>query len=189
MKRSTKITLLVAGVLILAVLSNMIALLSSRHLGELMQGMVTENLASIKASEELEIALLEQRGFVSAYILDGGNPSWLEQLRSRQPRFEQWLDRAQETAHTPQEQELVGELAEVYRRYDAQRSKVIALYDQGRIEEAKRALLYDVNTLYTQAYILCEEFLAANERYIDTRIADGQAQIRGNIFLVGMGMG
>lgn len=188
MKLSTKITLLVAGVLVLAVAISMVAVFSTRQLGGLMENMVIENLSSIKAAEELEIALLEQRGFVSAYILDGGNRSWLEQLRNKQPSFEQWLDRTRRTAHTSREEELIGKIEQLYRRYDAQRSAVISLYEQGEVAEAKRVLLYDVNTLYIQAYTLCEELLAANERYIDARIADGQAQIRRNTFLVGLGM-
>jgi signal transduction histidine kinase len=188
MKLATKIAVLVIGVLVLAVLSSLVALFSSRRLSELTQSMVAENLASIKAAEELEIALLEQRGFVSAYILDNGNPAWLEQLRNRQPGFEQWLERVRKTSYTAREVELVGRIEEVYRRYDAQRSAVISLYDQGKVAEAKRILLYDVNALYLQAYALCEEFLAANERHIEARIADGQAQLRNNTLVVGLGM-
>ena len=87
MKLFTKIAVLVIGVLSLAVVSSMSALFSSSRLGDLVVEVATENLSSIRAAEELEIALLEQRGLVSSYILDNGNPFWLEELKNKQQNF------------------------------------------------------------------------------------------------------
>ena len=62
MKRSMKISVTLVGVLLMAVLSSATALISARHIGHLMRDMVEENLASVRAAEELEIALLKQGG-------------------------------------------------------------------------------------------------------------------------------
>ncbi|MCC7263350.1 MAG: MCP four helix bundle domain-containing protein [Candidatus Latescibacteria bacterium] len=191
MKLFTKIAVLVIGVLALAVVSSVSALFSSNRLGELVVGMATENLSSIRAAEELEIALLEQRGLVSSYILDDGDPSWLEELKNKQQNFSHWLSRARETAHTAREQQLIDQIAEVYRLYDAERSEVIRLYDQGRVPEAKAKILRDVQALYNQAYELCEDYLQENEQYIETRMADAQAQVQRNTLVqlvVGVGL-
>lgn len=186
MKLATRISLTLTGVLLLAVLSSAVALLSARHIGHLMQDMVTENLSSVLAAEELEIALLDQKGFVSSYILDSGNRTWLEELSRKTRDFNSWLDRARETAHTPEEHEIIDRVEEVYRQYLAKRGEVIALYEKGEVEEAKTVLLRDMNALYNRAYVLCEDFISANQRYIKTRIADGRGQIRRNTLIVGI---
>ncbi len=69
-----KLSLAVLGVVVLAVFDSVAAVLSSRQLGKLMERTVDENLPSVRAAEELEIAVLEQRGFVSSYLLDDRNP-------------------------------------------------------------------------------------------------------------------
>ena len=174
---ANKVFISVGGVVILAVLSSVAALLSSWHVGGLMHQTVSENLPSVRAAEELEIAVLEQRGFVSSYLLDNGNPAWVLELQRREHNFRQWLDRAHRTAHTSEEREILEKLEEVYRRYDAKRDQVVALYDRGEVASAERLLLHDVDVLYNQAYELCESFIAANERYVDATLARAHRQI------------
>jgi len=186
MKLGTKISLALVGVLVLAVLSSVVALLSAHRIGSLMQSMVTDNVGSVRAAEELEVALLEQRGFVSSYILDGGNDAWLEELARRKPGFVRWLARARDAAHTDAEREILGRLTGVYHQYNAKREQVITLYRNGNILEAKAILLGDVNSLYDQAYTLCEDLIAANERYIESSIARGRRETRRASLMVGL---
>ena len=175
---ANKVSLSVAGVLGLAVLSSLAALLSSWHVRSLMLRTVNENLASVRAAEELEIALLEQRGFVSSYLLDGGNRDWLVKLGKRKNRFGEWLDLAYETAHTPKEREILGELEKVYEQYDVERDDVVALYDGGDVAGAEQRFVREVNRLYDQAYNLCEDFISSNERYVELAMARVRRQIQ-----------
>jgi len=155
---ANKICISVGGVILLAVLSSVAALLSSWHVGDLMHRAVSENLAAVLAAEELEIAVLEQRGFVSSYVLDGGNRKWLAELQKRERNFHEWLGRADETAHTPEERDILTKLEAVYRQYDAKRDEVVALYDRGEAVAAEKLLVNDVALLYNRAYELCEKF-------------------------------
>ena len=148
MKLAAKISALVSGVIALAVLSSAVAMFSSRQVTGLMNKMVSENLSSIKAAEELELALTEQRGFASYYILGEGDRTWLEQLRTRQAGFERWLPRAAQSAHTAEEQLILREIIAAYQAYDAQRNQVIALYDQGRADQAIILLLGELQVRY-----------------------------------------
>jgi PAS domain S-box-containing protein len=186
---AAKVTALVAGVLALAVLSAAVAAFSSRRLTGLMDRMVAENLSSIKAADELVIALLEQRGFASYYILSQGDRTWLEQLRDKQAGFEQWLARAAHSAHTAEEKALLGEIGAAYQAYDAQRDQVVALYDQGRAGEARAMLVRDLQPRYQKVYEACERFLAANERYIGDRVAEAEVQGRRLNLVVGLCLG
>ena len=175
---ASKISISVVGVVLLAVLSSAAALLSSWHVGSLVHQTASENLAGVRAAEGLEIAVLEQRGFVASYLLDGGDHKWLQELQQRERRFDHWLNRARQTAHTPEEQAILAQVDEVYRQYDGMRDKVVALYDRGQVKAAERLLVDDVNRLYEQAYELCESFIEANERYVDATMARAGRQIR-----------
>lgn len=72
-----KISVIVVSVVALAAASSAVALFASWHIGALMQGIIDENLPSVRAAEELKVALLGERGFLGLYLLDEGNPRWL----------------------------------------------------------------------------------------------------------------
>src|SRR5713101_4585394 len=97
-KLATKISLTIAGVVTLAVLSSVVAVFAAHQSNRLMERMVTENLSSVVAAQELQIALMEQRGFVTSYILDDGNRAWLEELERKEPAFQRWLAEVRATA-------------------------------------------------------------------------------------------
>ncbi|MBN2292774.1 MAG: MCP four helix bundle domain-containing protein [Pirellulales bacterium] len=175
---ANKVSVAVGGVVFLAVFSSMAALVSSWHVEKVMCEMVADNLPSVQAAEELEIAVLEQRGFVSAYMMDNGNPQWLRELQRRKGAFDVWLARAHKTARTPEEQDILQKLEDIYRQYDAKRTEVVRLYDDGNTQAAQTLFVHDVNDLYRRAYDLCEAFIQANERYVDTAMADSRTQVR-----------
>jgi len=189
LRLATLIPATIVGVVALGVCSSVVALLSTWHIGRLLQETAEENLPSVKAAEELEIALLEQRGFVSSYILDGRSPRWLQRLELKKPLFDEWLEKAERTAHTSKEKEILAQLKEVYRQYDASREKVISLYDPDNPEKAAQAVdvfFNEVDGLFNRAYNLCEDFIAANQEYVDATTADAQWQITQVTWLVGI---
>lgn len=173
-----KLSLAVLGVIALAVLNSVVTVLSSWHFATLMEQAVDKNLASVKAAEELEIAVLEQRGFVSSYLLDGGNSKWLDRLSERKQGFDEWFERAGDTAHTDEERGILLELRRAYWQYDAARSEVVELYKQDEAAAATKLLVNDVANHSEAAYDLCEDFITANQRYVATTIADAHRQIR-----------
>jgi hypothetical protein len=77
---ATKISLAIFGVPLLPLLSSIVAMGSAYRFEATQRTLVAENPAGMQAAEELETALLEQRGFVSTHILDEGNTSWLQEL-------------------------------------------------------------------------------------------------------------
>jgi len=162
----------------LAVLGSIAALLLSWQLAGFFHSAVNENIPALHAAEELEIALLEQRGFVSAYMMDGGNQEWLEELKRRKSAFEVWLAKARNTARTPAQEEILNQLKQVYQAYNQKRDEVVALYGEGNVEKAHRVFLSDVNKLYHQAYLLCEDFVRANQDSIDVATTRAHDRIR-----------
>jgi signal transduction histidine kinase len=185
-KLATKISAAVVGVVLLAILSSVAALLSSWQFARMLHQTVNSNLPSVRAAEELEIALLEQRGFVSRYMLDEGNRKWLEGLDDVKKGFDFWLKEASDTAHTAAEKELLVKIEATYDKYDASRDRAVELYGQGEVEAAKKLFFEDVHKLSADAYDLCEDFIRANQSYVDDTTARVHRETRRVTWMVGL---
>lgn len=159
---STRVSGLFLGVLTLAITSSIVATVSAWRLQQRMSYILDQNLTSVQAAEELEIALLEQRGYVSAYILDKGNAKWLDDLAKEEPQFRYWLEEAKTAAHSFEEQQILARVEEAFHQYDTKRDQVVATYGDGRTEDATHALLKDVQDAYRQVYRECEQYIEAN---------------------------
>jgi signal transduction histidine kinase len=168
----SKMTFALVSLVALQLVSSVAAIVSVERMEHILDTIVVENLASVRAAEELEIALLEQRGHVSSYILDNRDVRWLEQLNMKRNQFDFWLKRARQTARSRKEQELLSRLEIVQRAYASRRDQVVELYDEGEREQAIHILLNDVANLYQQTYELCEQFIQANQEIVD-EVVDG----------------
>ncbi len=174
---ASKISLAILGVLLLAVLSSVVAIFSAYRFEGLQKTVVEDNLASVRAAEELEVALLEQRGYVSSYILDGGNTRWLEELDRRRESFDRWIGLARSTARSDKERQILDRLEVVEKTYAEMRDSVVKLYDAGDEQQAKEVLLHEVVNLYEQTYAVCEEFIEANTELVEANSADVRRQV------------
>jgi signal transduction histidine kinase len=164
---ATKFVIIILGIAALGFLNGLIAFVFTRSVAGSLRSAVIDNFPSVKAAEELEIALSDQRGIVSAYIVSGGNPSWLERSRKAEIEFRTWFSLARATAHTTEETSILDRLEEVHAEFDTKRKKAILQFDQSRRDEAISTLLHEVWPAYDKAYKVCEEFIDANERYVE----------------------
>jgi signal transduction histidine kinase len=81
-------------------------------------------------------AFLYQKGFVAEYLLTG-NRARLQELENSRPAFEGWLAGAQEKSGSPLSANLLDQIRSEYASFDQVRRDAIALYDSGRLEDAK----------------------------------------------------
>jgi signal transduction histidine kinase len=176
MTLKTKISVTLVGTLVLAVLGSVIALLSAWRSREIAVTLVSESLADARAVARLEISLLEQRGFVSSYVLDGDR-KWLDELDRREPSFTRWLEHVRGLPRTADEREVVVKLDEVFGEYDRRRRETVELYDRGNRKAAHELFLAGVNPLYNKAYVLCEELVAATSRRTEAAVAEGRRDL------------
>jgi signal transduction histidine kinase len=183
---ATRISAAVIGVVALALATSFVAFYTTWKINRLLSTTVNENLPSVRAAEELEIALLEQRGRVGSYILDEGNREWLEELPELEQEFHDWIEAARATANTTKEERILNKLEKVYGQYRAQRARVIALYDAGDASQARQVLLNDVYELYQAAYELCEAFIDANFQYVSKSTASATYQMHRAAWLTGL---
>ena len=184
-KLATRISVSIVCVLAAAVFSSGAAVISAWQVRRAMDGAMQQNLPSLRAAEELEISLLEQRGWVASYILEAGDLTWLDELEARKPAFNQWLEEARKTAHSREERAILDDLSRVYLQYDAKRNEAIELFKSGSGKLASEMLLTEVGSLFEDADRLCRKFNAANLGYIEQANSAANRRIRNDTYMVG----
>jgi signal transduction histidine kinase len=122
----------------------------------LLTSITEKNLAAFQTAQELETALVNQKGFVSYYYLDG-DPAWLKQLGEYRQIFKERLNHARELAQTPDERRAITLLEAKYEAYIDLKDRVIAHYMAG--ERSSGARLHPrVRDEFFQILNLCETY-------------------------------
>lgn len=145
------------------------------------QSVLKENVSSLKAAAELKLALLDEKGFVSNYLLDG-DEKWLRLLEEKKQSSRAWFSKAKEVAITEEEKQILRDIDRLYARYNMLRAQVINFYRLGNMTEAKKLLLSEVRNYLDQLHDKCENLLFINEELI----AQAQSRSEGFIFKIRM---
>lgn len=162
MKLGLRISFCIFGLVVLALASSGLALYAAWESNRLIGEITTVHLPNVKAAEEVEIALLEQRVTIAGFLLTDGNRERLADLDRARSAFEYWWKRADAVSHTAEERETLKRLMDVYRKYDRTRTAAIDVYDIGQPDEAKR-LFDELTRLYQEAFQLCEHLIEVGE--------------------------
>jgi len=168
-----KILLGFSLIAVLLVFVGYFAFLTTQNLQKVSNAIMKENVASLRAAEELELALFNQKGLVASYFLDG-NPAWLEILDEKKGDFEIWFENAQDVALTSREDETLERILDLYTIYDNQRNEAIRFYQAGNVEDAEKRLLVDMKKSIDDLYLECEKLIAINEVLIQDAEAASQ---------------
>ncbi|MBU4304635.1 MAG: MCP four helix bundle domain-containing protein [Candidatus Omnitrophica bacterium] len=153
------------GFLIMALLSILVgylAFITTNNLQKVSRAIMRENVSSLKAAEELELAIVNQKGLVASYFLDN-NHVWLKTLEEKRKDFAFWFEKAQEVALTDNEKMILKDIFLLYKNYDNQRNRAIKLYQAGRAADGKKILLNDMKDSMNSLYQKCEDLILANE--------------------------
>jgi signal transduction histidine kinase len=128
------------------ILLNIVALLVITILGALvmvgytyrMEGLLTritdKYMVGLQAAQSMEIALANQKGFASYYLLDG-NPDWLLQMEKYRHIFENKLEETQHLATTAEERSVLELIASEYHKYISAKDQVVDYYKSGDREK------------------------------------------------------
>ncbi|MFZ2938249.1 MAG: ATP-binding protein [Candidatus Omnitrophota bacterium] len=173
---SHRITLGLLVMAVLLIIVGALAFITTKDVQGVSRSIMKENVSSLKAAEELELALLNQKGIVASYFLDG-NSTWFRTLEDRKKDFDSWFKKAQEVALTDHEKKILQDVSVLYKTYDRQRNKAIQLYRSGNTTEAKNVLLNDMKISIDALYQKCEDLILANE----ILIAKAEVTSQGNV--------
>ena len=136
--------------------------------------LIDRNLAAYQAAEELEKALVNQKGFVSYYFLDN-DPGWLRQLSDYRRIFAEQLTAAQTLVETDLQRQDVQQIASEYQRYIEIKDRVIEHYQRGE-REAGAALHPAARQSFFKILRLCENYKDRQTTRIQQAKAHAQRQ-------------
>ena len=160
-----RIYMVLAALVLITFMGGVVMIWYTYRIEALITAIADENLVALETAEDLQIALVSQKGFVSYYFLDG-DPNWLRQLREYQERFNRRLRDARALARTPGQKETIARIAAEYEQYVTSRDKVIALYKSGKFD-AGAMLHQEVRDRFFTILELCDTFKSVNLRAIN----------------------
>ena len=94
---------------------------------------IERNLAAFQSAEALETALVNQKGFVSYYFLDG-DPGWLRQLGEYRQIFKERFYKARSLVENEKQKKALDQVEQEYLLYIADKDRVIHYYKTGERE-------------------------------------------------------
>jgi signal transduction histidine kinase len=118
---------------------------------------ITErDLKAFQGAETLENALINQKGFVSYFFIDG-NPGWLTQLGHWRQKFSEQLPRVAKQAESAAEREAVHQIETEYANYISKKDRVIEYYKAGSTGFGIE-LHQEVRQHFERLIMLCNQF-------------------------------
>jgi len=160
-----------------------LAFITTRNMQKVFLNTMRDNVSSLKAAEELELALLSQRGFLSNYFLDG-NPIWIKKLEEKKANFQDWLNKASVVALTAPEKAIIKEINLLYKTYESERYRAKKLYESGNLRGAKNILQKDMWETFEALYQKCEDYILINESIIKKSEISLQKKVIGMMVLI-----
>lgn len=167
----------------LCVFTAALAVITAHNMQNVFLNTMRQNVASLKAAEELELTLLSQKGFLANYFLDN-NPVWLERLEGKKAKFSEWLKKAASAAITHEEKNIISDIHRLYAIYEDDRLHARNLYESGRAQEAKKVLLGDMWDTLERLYQKCEDYISINEAIIRNSEAVTKRKVSGMMIFI-----
>jgi len=123
---------------------------------DILTSITDHHLAAFQTAESLETALMNQKGFVSYYFLDG-DTEWLRQLGIYRQIFNERLKKAHDLAGTEQERQAILQIETEYRQYIDGKDRVIDFHKTGN-QPASEKLHQSVRKHFFRILDLCEHY-------------------------------
>jgi signal transduction histidine kinase len=173
----------------LLLIGGLVTILYTYRLQNVTSRMLAENVSSLKAAQELEVALFRMRGLTLSYIVDG-DPHWITTLEQRKSEFLSWLAEARVTAITEEESRILDRIASLFSTYQQDLQSALDLNRARDTHAATQLLLKASRGVFDTIYSECEAFVSHNENsmYVaEERISRTNSAIRLSMYGIGLG--
>ncbi|MEJ5330476.1 MAG: ATP-binding protein [Desulfobaccales bacterium] len=172
----TRILLLLTALVLITLAGGLVSFWHNEATEQVFTSLADRHLAAFQAAEELENALLRQKGYLTYFFIDGQS-RWLEELERHHQAFLRALEKARATAHTPPMADNIAQIWEHYQAYQETRAGVIELYRQGRKEEGWRRH-QEARGQYAAIIDLCERLKLTHDYAISRTLSENRQRIR-----------
>lgn len=133
----TRIYTILVTLVLITLSGGLVMVWYTYRMQDLMATIIDENVAAFQSAEELQIALVNQKGFVSYYFLDR-DPEWLRRLGEYRQIFKERLNEARLQSKTRQQKEAIDKIEGEYLGYIASKDQVITHYKAGSLKVGAR---------------------------------------------------
>ncbi len=171
-----RILILLTALILTALVGALVTVWHNAAMDSLLGSLIEKDVASFHAAEELESALLRQKGYLTYFFLDG-DPQWLKQMEQYHRSFEAWLEKARKSAYTEAMSEIVGQIDSEYHKYLTSRQQVINLYKEGKRDEGAR-LHWEARRQFETIIALCQRYKLIHEYTIARVRTESQVRAR-----------
>ncbi|MBN2092339.1 MCP four helix bundle domain-containing protein [candidate division KSB1 bacterium] len=156
---------MIAGFLIMSTLLIILGILAIFYTDRMQTNttqILAENVSSLKSAEELEIALLNMKGFTANYLIDN-DEGWIDAFSEKKAVFHHWFDIAQKRAHTDAEISVLKKIDQDFKTYLSYQKHVIKLTRQNSLKDAQKILFNEMWRTFDLLYEHCEKLITMNE--------------------------
>jgi len=112
----SRIYLILSILVLISLVGGLVMVWYTYQMEKLLTGIISKNLKAYRTAEALETALVNQKGFVSYYFMDG-DPDWLRQLGEHRQIFREKLNLATSSAETEEEKRSLERIKSEYQAY------------------------------------------------------------------------
>ena len=159
-----RILLMLGGLVLVTVAGGLASLWHTHTMRVLFREITERELPALKAAQQLEGALVMQKGYVT-YFFQDGDLQWLEELKRYHVAFEDLLHMSRRWAQTDEERATLNEIESQYIRYARDRDDVILLYKDGKRDKGF-TLQKEVRSRFFRIIELCRRFSRLHEQRI-----------------------
>jgi len=170
----TRVYAILFTLVVITFTGSMITVWYTFRMEEILISITEKHLQTFQTAESLETALVNQKGFVSYFFLDG-DPEWLRQLGEYRQIFKEKLNAARHLADTGIQLEVIDRIDHEYSAYVSAKDRVIAYYKDGDKENGFK-LHKEVRYLFFTILDLCEQYKEMQIDRIHKATEDGHAQ-------------
>jgi len=129
---------------------------------------IDRNVVIFQSAEALSTSLVNQKGFISYYLLDG-DPAWIDDLKQYMALFEKHLATVKSLVQEKWERDAVAQIQSEYDYCVMTKNKVLELYDAGYTQKGAR-LHKDAKAHFARIFELCDQFNSFHKNKISQAI-------------------
>ncbi len=129
----------------------------THQIDTMLVSMVNKEFVLYKTAQDMELALANQRGLLTYYLIDG-DAKWLQSLGEYRQVFYQIIQRAQHLELTPKQRQAVQTIAEKYNAYVRAKDMAIENYKRNKFNGNISSLHEKQREVFSNLLELCRSF-------------------------------
>ncbi len=127
------------------------------RIDEAVSTMVHREITAYRAAQEMQVALSNQKGFLTCYSLDS-EPKWLKELGTYRQIFQDYFQQARNLSQTKKQKKVLRQIEQTYAQYIRFKDRGIHTYKNETTAQHISNLHREQRDLFFQILDMCETY-------------------------------